>query len=337
MRRFELRQRRNRPARRPPPRARFPPGWPAARGSARPGPARPPRRAAPPGAGQRAIRPGGASSRKCWPSVAPASSPWRATISRSGGSGAGASRCPPDRPPARRRRSRCNCRDAGSRRSRRSWLPPPPGCGAAAFRCSREHTISTAAPSLATTGLLATPSFIPDSRLRSGRATPFPAAPRPGRRADVAEARVRLLHVLAAPAPRLTLCASLHRLFAAARSARSGSAAREGERTPGARSSWSPCRARLRACCRSVMMLKPPGDASGLLTRPPASPATIRRHRGVELLAPHPAEVAALQRRLRLAELRGDHREGRAGAELARSPSSAKRRASASSRGRRSG
>ena len=41
------------------------------------------------------------------------------------------------------------------------------------------------------------------------------------------------------------------------------------------------------------------------------------RHLGIELVRLHPAQLAALQRRLILAELRGDHRERRAGTQFA--------------------
>ena len=71
-----------------------------------------------------------------------------------------------------------------------------------------------------------------------------------------------------------------------------------------------------RLACR-VTMENPPGTFTGLLIAPDRHFGDQARHLGIELIGLHPAQRATLQRRLVLAELRGDHREGRAGAQLA--------------------
>ena len=80
---------------------------------------------------------------------------------------------------------------------------------------------------------------------------------------------------------------------------------------------------------RSVTMLIPPGTRIGLLTAPGGISRHHRRHRRVELVGAHPAEIAALQRGLALAELRRDDREGRPAPATAPITVSAKRCASA--------
>ena len=60
-------------------------------------------------------------------------------------------------------------------------------------------------------------------------------------------------------------------------------------------------------------MEKPPGTRTGLLIAPTGICGDDPRDGGIELVGLHPAKLAAFQRGLGLAELRGDQGERRAG------------------------